>query len=134
MGFVGWAIPFFGFILSGIAGAGIALVGSLLFCYVAWGMYRLNVKAWWCAGLLIITWGVSTVITFSRVSLMELFEKMKFPAQQLEYMKQLALPQARWMVLVCGLWAVIALAYLLYTRRYFMSPAEQRSVLPGERI
>jgi len=134
MGFYGWAIPFFGFILSGIAGAGVALVGSLLLAYVAWGMYRLSINAWWCAVLVTIAWGASSGITFSRVSLIEFYEKMKFPAQQLEIMKQLALPQARWMVLFCGLWVVIAVAYLLYTKRYFTPPAEQRSVSPGERI
>lgn len=134
MGFYGWAIPFFGVILSGIAGAVVVLVGALLLGYVAWGIYRLSINAWWCAALLIIIWGVSTAITFSRVSLMEFYEKMKFPAQQLEIMKQLALPQAPWMVLFCGLWVVIALAYLFYTRKYFTPPAEQRSVSPGERI
>ncbi len=121
MGFYGWAMPFFGFILSGIAGAAAALVSMLLLGYVAWGTYRLSIRAWWCAVLLIIVWGVSTGITFSRVSLMEFYAKMNFPAHQLEIMRQFTLTQTSWMVLSV-LWFIVALAYLLYTRRYFNRP------------
>jgi hypothetical protein len=134
MGFYGWAMPFFGVILTGIAGAGVVLVGSLLLGTVAWGLYRLSVNAWRCAVLLIMAWGVSAGITFSRVSLMEFYEKMQFSARQLEMMKQLSLPQERWMLLSCGLWIVIALAYLLYIRKYFTPAAEQPGVSPIERI
>lgn len=120
MGFYGWAIPFFGYILGGMAGALVAFVSILLLAYVAWGAYRLNIKAWWCAMLLLIIWGVSTGITFSRVSLMEYYEKMNFPPQQLEIIKQFAFTQTSGIVLFCGLWVAVALAYLLYTRRYFV--------------
>jgi len=118
MGFYGWTIPFFGLILTGTAGAGAAIVSMLLLGYVAWGTYRLSVKAWWCAVVLTIAWGISTGITFSRVTLMDLYAKMNFPAQQLEIMKQFA-QSASWMVLFSVLWVVVVLAYLLYTRRYF---------------
>lgn len=134
MGFYGWTIPFFGSILSGVAGAAVAFVSMLLLGYVAWGTYRLNVTAWWCAVLLTIFWGVSAGITFSRVSLMEFYTKMNFPAQQLDIMKQLTLPQTSWIVLFCGIWVIVILGYLLYTRRYFAHPSEQQNVLPGERI
>ena len=124
MGCYGWTIPFFGFILSGTSGAVVVLVSVLLLGFVTRGLYRLSINAWWCAVCLILTWGVSTGITFSRVSLMEFYEKMHFPAQQLEMMKQLGLPQASWMVLFCGLWVVIVLAYLLYIKRYFTVPVK----------
>lgn len=127
-GFYGWTTLFFGFILSGIAGALVALVSMLLLGYVAWGAYKLDIKAWWCAVLLTIAWGVSVGITFSRVSLIESYERANFPAPQLEIMKQLIMPGPSWMVLFCGLWVVIALVYLLYTRRYFVSPSEQQNI------
>lgn len=118
MGFYGWTTPFFGIILTGMAGAGVALVSMLLLGYVAWGTYRLSVKAWWCAVVLIIAWGVSTGITFSRVTLMDFYARMNFPAQQLEIMKPFA-QSTSWMVPFSVLWVVVALAYLLYTKRYF---------------
>lgn len=116
----GWTVPFFGFILTGIKGAAIALVGMLLFGYVAFGLYKLSIKAWWCAVLLTILWALSTGITFSRVSLLDFYQKMNFPQQQLEIMKQ-CMPQAftSTMALFFGLWVVGFLVYLLYTKKYF---------------
>lgn len=126
-GFYGWAIPFFGFILSGMPGAGVALVAMLLLTYVAWGTYRLNIKAWWGAVLLTIAWALSTGITFSRVSMWEFYKKMNFPEQHLEIMKQYGMPQASIMVLFFGLWFAGFLGYLIYTKRYFTLPSEQES-------
>ena len=122
MGFYGWAIPFFGSILSGMAGAGVALLGMLLLGYVSWGTYRLTIKAWWCAVLLVVAWGISAGITFSRVSLMEFYERMNFPAQQLELMEQYTLTHEPRIVLFSTLWVGVALAYLLYTKRFFARP------------
>ena len=124
-GFYGWAIPFFGSILGGMRGAAVGLAVMLLSGYIAWGTYRLNIKAWWGAVLLIVGWAVSVGVTFSRVSMLDYYEKMNFPEQQLEIMKQYSLPQGYSMALFSGLWLVGFLGYLLYTRRYFVRPAEQ---------
>jgi hypothetical protein len=126
MGFYGWAMPVFGFILSGPAGAVVALVVAVLLGYVAWGTYRLNVNAWWCAVALVLVGGVSSAITFARVEWMELYEKMNFSAQQLEMMGQAGPMQMSWMLLSWGLWVVVALVYLLYIKRYFAPTAEQK--------
>lgn len=120
----GCAIPFFGRILTGLSGAGVVLLVMLLAGYVAWGTYRLSINAWWCAVLVIIGWALSAVITFSRVNILDFYEKMNFPEQQLDAMKQIIISQD-YMVLFLGLWAVAFLGYLLYTRRYFVRPPEQ---------
>ena len=122
--FYGCAIPFFGSILTGLSGAGVVLLVALLAGYIAWGAYRLSINAWWCAVLLITTWALSTAITFSRVNILDFYEKMNFPEQQLETMKQFNISQG-YMALFFGLWATGLLGYLLYTRRYFVPPAEQ---------
>ena len=99
----------------------------LLAGYVAWGTYRLSINAWWCAVLVIIAWALSAGITFSRVSILNYYEKMNFPEQQLDIIKQCSISQD-YMVLFLGLWTVAFLGYLLYTRRYFVLPAERESV------
>jgi hypothetical protein len=114
-----WTVPFFGSIATGIKGAAIALVGMLLFGYVARGLYKLSIKAWWSAVLLTILWALSTAITFSRVSLLDFYQKMNFPQQQLDIIKQYGMPDTSTMVLFFGLWVVGFLAYLLYTKKYF---------------
>jgi hypothetical protein len=118
LGAYGWTVPFFGFIATGVKGAAIALAGVLLYGYVARGLYKLSIKAWWCAVLLTILWSLSTAITFSRVSLLDFYQKMNFPQQQLEIMKQ-CMPQTSTMALFFGLWFVGFLVYLLYTKKYF---------------
>ena len=120
----GCAIPFFGSILTGLSGAGVVLLVTLLAGYVAWGTYRLSINAWWCAVLLIIGWALSAAITFSRVNIMDFYEKMNFPEQQLDAMKQFSISQD-YMVLFLVLWAAAFMGYLLYTRRYFVRPPEQ---------
>ena len=102
------------------------LVVMLLSGYIAWGTYRLSIKAWWGAVLLVVGWAVSAVVTFSRVNMLDYYEKMNFPEQQLDTMKQFSISQNYTMVL-CGLSFVGFLGYLLYTRRYFVRPAEQES-------
>jgi hypothetical protein len=125
--FYGSVIPFFGFILTGLSGAGVALLVMLLAGYVAWGTYRLSINAWWCAVLLMIAWALSTAITFSRVSILDFYEKMNFPEQQLDRINQFSISQD-YMVLFIGLSIVASLGYLLYTRRYFVPPPEQEIV------
>ena len=126
MGVYGWVIPFFGSILNGMKGAAVVLVVMLLFGYVAWGTNKLSIKAWWCAVLVIIAWALSAGITFSRVSILDYYEKMNFPEQQLDMIEQYSIPQD-YMVLFFGLWVACFLGYLLYTRRYFVRPVEQES-------
>lgn len=124
MGFYGWVIPFFGVLLRGITGAVVVLIITLLLGYVAWGTYKLSIKAWWCSILLTIAWVLSTGITFSRVSMWEFYEKMNFPAQQLDIMRQYGTLQNFTMVLFSGFWIVGFLGYLLYTKKYFRRPSE----------
>jgi hypothetical protein len=63
---------------------------------------------------------VSGVITFLRVDSWNLYQKMIYPEQQLEHMRQ-AVSQST-TVLSLALWGITILGYLFYTRRYFVPP------------
>ena len=119
MGFYGWAFPFFGCVLSGTVGALVALVFALLSAYVAWGAYRLRIKAWWCSIVLTIAWTLSVGITFLHVDMCEFYEKMHLPEQQMEMLRKVAMSQGPTMALFMGFWAIGFLGLLLYTKRYF---------------
>jgi hypothetical protein len=114
-----WTIPFFGSLLSGTQGAIVILVLTLLLVYMAYGTYKLDIKAWWCALLIIIGWSLSTIITFSRVGIQAYYDKMGFSAQQLESMKQYGTIFGSNMVLFTSFWAIAVIVYLIYIRRYF---------------
>ena len=130
-GFSGWVIPFFGFILSGLAGAGITLVVILLLGYVAWGTYKLSVKVWWCAVLVIIAGTLSIGITFSRASVWDFYEKMNFPEQQLEMMKPSLIQHGSTLLLLFGILLIGFLVYLLYTKRYFETSSKGSQMAPS---
>jgi hypothetical protein len=123
MGFYGWVIPFFGVLLSGTAGACVTFVCLALFGYVALGSYRLDMGAWWCSVLMMIAWGASVAVTFSRVNILAFYEKMNYTAEQMALMKQIVQPMSNTFVWSFLLWAVVILAYLIYTRRYFVQAA-----------
>ncbi len=122
-----WTLPFFGTIISGVPGAIVALFWILVLAYITWGMYKLDIKAWWCVLLVNIFWLLSTIITFSRVSMLDFYEKMNLPKQQMEMMKQYSTASGSIMIWLFIFWFIVVLAYLLYIRRYFV-------VLPGKAI
>ncbi|MBI5092623.1 MAG: hypothetical protein HZB26_09300 [Candidatus Hydrogenedentes bacterium] len=116
-----WAIPCFGRILTGPPAFAIVLVIMAVSLSLAWGVYRLNMNAWWGTVGLILAYTASAGITFSQVTILEFYEKMGFPEQQMDMMRQMELPQG-WVVTWMLVWLGVFLGYLLYTKRYFTAP------------
>jgi len=118
----GFVIPLFGVFISGAAGAVVILLIALVLAYLAWGTYRLQMAAWWATLLLAIVGTLNMVVTFSRVDLMQMYEKMGMPADQLEMIRKMGMVETMsqwgpWMNLAGG---AAWLGYLLYVRRYFV--------------
>lgn len=84
MGCYRWTMPFFGTIISGLPGAMIALSVCSIFAYCAWGTFKLDVKAWWCMLVFIAVWFISAIVTFPRIDMLTLYEKMGMSEQQLQ--------------------------------------------------
>ena len=123
MGFYGWATPFFGVILNGPAGALVVIFELILFSYIAWGTYKMDIRAWWCAILTFTFWGISMIMTFSRLPLSDLFETMNYPQTQLDMMKDISsrsMPAIAWMFAFSSL---AYLGYLVYVRKFFFGAA-----------
>ncbi len=126
-GFFGWVVPFFGIVLSGGPGAVIVLAAAAAALYVAWGLFRQRPRAWWAALLLTVAFGLSTGLTMARVGLLGIIERMRFPEQQLELMRQ-TWGSHEWLMTLNGLvWFAGFLAFLLYLRRYFAAERADRS-------
>jgi hypothetical protein len=119
MGLYRWTTHFFGVLLSGIPGAAIVLVYAVLFAYAAWGTYKLQIKAWWCGFLATVALEVSMVITFSRVSLGEFYQKMGVPQERLEIIQRLDLFRDPRVLILGGLGIIGFLGFMIYTKRYF---------------
>ncbi|MBW7996235.1 MAG: hypothetical protein FVQ81_06640 [Candidatus Glassbacteria bacterium] len=119
LGFNNWIMPFFGTILTGMAGATVGMVTMLLLGYAAWGIYKLNIKAWWLAAWITIAGALSMAITFSQVSLLEFFDKTGLPEQQLEMLKQAITKNEVAIEILFVVQLIVYFSFLLYMKRYF---------------
>ncbi len=59
---------------------------------------------------------------------------MNFSAQQLEMMKKMSFTQSNSPLFASLFYVLLLLLFLVYTRKYFTSPSEQRNGAPEERI
>ena len=120
-GFSVGIIPFFGTILSGVGGRAAVFAIMFVFGYAAWGTYKLKIKAWWATVFITFFLGVSAVLTFMQVGIVQFYEKMNFPPDQIEMMKQVIQPLQIWIAPFAGIWFLAALGYLIYAKKYFPS-------------
>jgi hypothetical protein len=87
-------------------------------------MYKLQILAWWSALLLMLAGTVSTMMTFSKVSLLDFYKKMNFSPQQLAFIQQSDIMHNFNIMWYNALWALVLFGYLLYVRRFFVKASE----------
>jgi MFS family permease len=110
--------PFFGTLVQGWPGVAIVLALAALFAYISRGMCRLDIKVWWLAVITIILIGVSTIVTFLRISIWDLYAAMGYSEQQVELIKQYGFTTNAFK-LFGSFWCLPVLGYLIYLRKYF---------------
>ena len=121
----GGVFPLFGVLVSGPLGVLVILAVAAAAGYLAWGTYRLKMTAWWGSVAMIAALAVSAVVTFSRMGLMDLYRAMNMPPEQLKMIEQTGMIE-RMDALMCWfplVGALVFLAYLLFTKRYFTRAA-----------
>jgi hypothetical protein len=116
--FYGAVVPLFGILLKGFPGICALFFIALIMGYLSRGLYHLDLKAWWAAIAMAVLASISITITFSRVSLLDLYVAMGFPAQQIELMKQYGIQDSP-LMMFSGLWGILMAGYLVYVRKYF---------------
>ncbi len=115
------AVPCFGTVLTGAAGTVATTVVAAAGLWVAWGLYRLRPSAWWAGLALTVVIYPSTGVTFSRITMMEYYERMGFPPDQAELIGAMNMEQDPVMIGLMVTWLVVFVGYFLYTRRYFVT-------------
>lgn len=112
-------VPCFGRLLSGPPGAVVILMLMALWSYSAWAMYRLKPAGWWIMLITFTAMMVSSLLTFSRVDVVEMYRLMGTPEQQIQQIQQYGFLQGRNMLLLIALCALPLFGYLLYVKKYF---------------
>lgn len=120
-------MPLFGGFVSGTVGAIVIVLIVLALMYLAWGTYRLQMAAWWGTLLLWTVGIVNMVMMFLQTNLMEMYEKMRMPATQLEMIRKSSFIElvSRWGLWIALAFGIVWLGYLLYIRRYFTCNIEE---------
>lgn len=122
-------VPFFGFIMSGFAGTIVILFIAGLLCYLAWGIYNQDLRAWWCSLVFGALGALSTIITFLRVDIFQFFERMNYPESQLEQMRQFTVIDS-WMINVATILSYGAFVlYLFLIKKHFSPKNVQNSAV-----
>ncbi len=112
-------LPVFGGFLSGIAGAAGCLAFAGIWAYAAWSVYKLKPYAWWLVVTLLVVVTFSSLLTFARHNLMEMYRLLGYPQAQLEQLQQVSLPNTPTLVALSLVCLAAILGYLVYARRYF---------------
>jgi hypothetical protein len=111
-------VPLFGFLVSGVPGTVIFLLLSALFLYAAWAIYRLNVIGWWIAVISMTLLTLSSILTFARINIMDMYRAMNYPEAQLKQIEQMQFSKGQFMLTSTAV-LVLILGYLLFIKRYF---------------
>jgi hypothetical protein len=67
---------------------------------------------------MLLLWSASAIITFSRVDLMDFYEKMSLPPEHLEQIKHF-MPGNALITSAMAVWIGVFLGYMIYTKRFF---------------
>jgi hypothetical protein len=112
-------IPFFGTFLHGGIGIAASAFLMLICLYAARKAYLQDIQGWWMALAGIILFSVSSIITYSRHELSEIYRYMNLSPEQLAAVEKFTFSQGGYMYLTILGWVVPALAYLFWIRKHF---------------
>ncbi len=117
----GRVMPLFGILVKGVPAILVILGMVVLAGYLAWGSYRLKMSAWWTMLALYSILGVSTLVTFSRISMIDYYREINLPEEQVKMIQKTGMLEGMNMPVMMGAGCARFVGYLLWVRRYFVA-------------
>lgn len=127
---LGAAFPLAGFVVTGWLSWTLWLGFIGLSAYAAWGFYHLQRSAWLIYTIAIVTIGLSSVMTFMRIDLLEYYRMTGLPEQQISQLAVSPLVRGHNPVWFSVLSTILFGGYLVYLRRYFVTTSKT-SIVAG---
>jgi hypothetical protein len=115
----GGVFPFFGRFLSGSIGTLVWALIALSWLYAAWLLFKLQLRGWWIVLVIVFLLSISSVLTYLRHDITEMYRLMGYPEKQIAMIEQLGVFKGNLMAWSCLIFAGPFIAYLLFIRRYF---------------
>lgn len=111
--------PFFGIFLTGMPGTIFYWALAALWSYAAWLLYKLNPRGWWLILIAMCVGMASTVLTYARHDLLEMYRLMDYPEAQIEQIQKSGLLEGNLMIWLMSFSVVPFLGYLFFIKKYF---------------
>jgi len=111
-------MPFFGVLLSGLPGSHLCLAVAALWAYCAWRLYKLDVRGWWFVLIAILLYTVSSVITFMRHDVLEMYHAMGYPQAEIDQIQKVGVFTGNSMVWMTVIFMVPFLGYILFVKKF----------------
>ncbi len=111
--------PFFGDFLIGFPGIAAQMGLAVVWGYCARAFYKLDVRGWWVLVASLCLFTVSHVLTYSRHDLIELYQLMGYPEQQIEQIRKFNFMTGTTMAWGGALGMLPFFGYLIYVKRFF---------------
>lgn len=111
--------PFFGSILLGRPAVYLVALCILLLGILIYGTVQLKPWAWWGSVVYVSVLSVSTAWSFSRYRVYDIILMLKLPAYEMAFLGKLPLVQEVYLVGLLTPPLLMALALIVYSRRYF---------------
>jgi hypothetical protein len=110
--------PLLGIWLNGLQG--ILVIDILIMSLVGliWGILRLRAWAWWGSLVYFVLMTLSSILTLSRSSFLDILAAMNLPRFEMEILQGIPLQGFHFAVLL-GIPLLIVLGLIVYSRRYF---------------
>jgi hypothetical protein len=118
-------IPFFGTFATGLPGAALCLALAALWGYAAWSLYKMRQSGWWMIFITLCAYMASTLLTFARHDMMDMFRLMNYPQAQLDLMQKSSFVTGNWMEWIIPVCMLPWLGYLLFIRKYLCRSGAQ---------
>ena len=116
-------MPFFGMFLTGLAGSLLCLVMAALWAYAAWLLYKLDARGWWLILIAFLVFMLSTLLTYARHDMIEVYHLMGYPEAQIEQIKNAGLLTGHRMNWLMLFFTVPLLVYIFFIKKYFRPKA-----------
>lgn len=117
--FTGLAVmPCFGMFVSGLPGALLCLVIAAVWGWAGWWLYRLDARGWWLILVAMLLFTVSTLLTYARHDISELYKMQGLPQAQIDQIQKMGLFTGNRMGWFTALFTLPFLGYLLFIKKY----------------
>jgi len=102
------------------------LVLGAAFFWIGRSWYRQRVAGWWVLLCVIIAFAISSAITFSRVDIIEVYQKLGYPQAQINLIQQQGWFTSGFMMWSALIWVFPMIGYLLWAKRFFRAASPGR--------